>query len=236
MSHQIQKGVICLRIKKVTPILKALFALYEQTDLSDGGTEWILRLKPENRDLDDYWQPVHAALENLCEEYGCRPEEKVRVDLLLISLGYHLSQPTKEKKKSTYSISFPRVLNLVHKTSFKPSLYLEDLFNLACVFDDGHGLQSIEAGIVEYRDQNSNPIHYRGEGQFITKNLAYWQASSHGLEGGRRLDAALTRNDLNEAANHIVSGVNFILAGVKNPSQREQLRKLIAETLSASAE
>lgn len=108
MSSQIKRGIISIRLKKVTPIMQALFAYYKQSNKHENSDEWILTVQPQVNDSSDEWQPVYKALEALCEENGCKPEGKPRVEMLLISLGYHLSLP-KEKKKSAQAISFQEV-------------------------------------------------------------------------------------------------------------------------------
>jgi len=235
MSNSIQNGIITIHLKKVTPIMKALFAPFEQTDLFDDSYKWVLRINSENNTLPDNWHPIHGALETLCEEYGCKPEGQTRIDILLISLGYHLSQ-LKDKKKPVYSISFPAVLHCVHHIAFDISPQFEDLFKLAQVFDDGHGVQSIEVGIAEYGDQSISPESYGGHGHYIGKHIAYWLDSYHTFDQGRKIDTALAKNDLDNVVTHLVRELDFILNGVNDPSQRQQLRCLIAQALSANSE
>lgn len=235
MSNLIQKGIITIRLKKVTPIMKALFANYQQTSLHENSNEWILGIKPDDTDPRDPWKPVYAAIEQFCEELGCKPEAKTSIEVLLIGLGYHLSQQ-KEKKKSAPSISFPAVLNQINRVSFKPLLYLDDLFKLALVFDDGHGIEEIKAGSVEFKDQTAHPENYCGFGHYISRNISYWQDSYHALDQGCKIDAALSKNRMDEAASYLSSDLNYILCGVTDPFQRNQLRKLIAESLAVDNE
>lgn len=113
---------------------------------------------------------------------------------------------------------------------------MEDLFRLALVFDDGHGIHSIKSGLVEYKEESIFPENYSGYGHYISKRICYWQDSFHAIELGNKLDAALSKNDVIQAASYLSSDLHFNLAGITDPAQRKQLCSLIAESLSADAE
>ncbi len=231
MSEFNQNGVISIRLVKVTPNLKALFADYEQTELIKGSTDWELRIKPGNSVLPDNWLQIHSALENLCAELGCKPEGATRIDILLIHLGYHLSQQ-KEKKKSGFCISFPAVLECVQNTQFDTYPKFEDLFRLAQVFNDGHGMQSIEVGFAEFSESSSFPGRYHGQGYFVSKHINLCLDSDKAFNLGQKLDDALARNKLDNAFLILREEIDRTLSSLSDLSQRQQLRSLIAEALS----
>jgi hypothetical protein len=116
---------------------------------------------------------------------------------------------------------------------FDAGVCLQDLFDLAVAFDDGHGLHALKIqGLWRYSD--ARLFQFGGGGTYHSAlwTLSTWSGQTVTL--GQEIDKALESSDAHAAAAALCFEVRRMLQGIRSDSMRTAVSKELA-TLLANA-
>lgn len=216
-------GVLVLR--QVTAVIQALFGGAD-LDASNPGNGQAYIAGTTDRD-GLCWDEIHEALAEIAEDF----------------LGLEVTDLERECMKACavllakhFGHSEQVVLDLLDGQDFDddaPDLML--LFALAQLFDDGHGLSSIE---TEGASHCSEPLlhEFGGFGLFVGKHVVVQRSSSAAIADGSGLESALAAGDLDRAVQQLLVQVEGRLEEVTDDAVRATLRERLAGALISPQE
>jgi len=211
-----------LRLKQVTPIIKALFGgLSLDPNYPGKGEAYFARMSEVS---SQSWDDVLDELEELASSHGLNwdpePGQEATADDLLWALARHF----KDKNEGFAA--------LVEASSFEEDTDLEALFVLARAFDDGHGLEAIFFEGCWHCDK-PRLFEFGGDGGFIGQHCTVMGTSSQYLQVGGDLDKALASSNVEEAAALLEKHLASVLAGIDDSSARTNVTRAVARRLAA---
>lgn len=212
-----------LRLKQVTPIIKALFGgLSLDPDYPGKGEAYFARMSEVS---SQSWDDVLDELEDLASGLGLswdrEPGQETTADDLLWALARHFKADTNEGFAA-----------LVEASSFEEDTDLEALFVLARAFDDGHGLEAIFFEGCWHCDK-PRLFEFGGDGGFIGQHCTVMGTSSQYLQLGGDLDKALASSNAEEAAALLEKHLASLLAGIDDSTARTNVTRAVARRLAA---
>lgn len=213
-----------LRLKQVTPIIKALFGgLSLDPDYPGNGEAYFARMSEVS---SQSWDDVLDELEALARKLGLRWEPAAGQDSSAEDLLWALARHFKSDKDEGFA-------SLLEASSFEDDdTDLEALFVLARAFDDGHGLHAIVFEGCWHCDK-PRLFEFGGDGGFIGRHCTVMGTSTQHLQLGSELDQALARTDMDEAASLLEKHMANLLAGIDDSAARSTLMRTVATRLAA---
>lgn len=230
MADSYYEGTGVLVLQQVTPVIKALFTGFQLDPRYPGNQRAYIAMQsfeglPE-------WDNIHKSLVALAHELELTCiDEGVPIERLLVQLSEHFLSKRHgvdiSATREAFDESMQVILESIH---FDDTPDLKDLFVLAHLLDDGHGLERIEfeAG------RTCSKLwlgEFGGDGLFISKEVELHSDSGSALLLGRALLAALSNHDTELAAKHVLSDVCGSLNGISCEQQRAQVRAALARLL-----
>lgn len=215
-------GVLVL--KQVTPVIEALFGMYELDKQFPGNGEAYIAEIAEKTSVS--WDAVCGNLHELITALGLTlpdddGEDEGEIEQLLGVLAAHFGAEGNEE-----------LANFLEHYDFNMSPDLTSLFTLAIAFDDGHGLKAFKSE-ASWRCSKPRLFEFGGYGQFRGLHVAVDSCSGQAVELGEALDSALELGNTEEAATLLSTKVGSILAGINDESMRTLVRLKLSEALSA---
>lgn len=211
-------GVLVL--DKVTPVIKALFGVFELDENYPGNGEAYIACISESSSCS--WDSVLENLHGLAVDLpGLVPENEQTVDDVLYVLADHFKANQNEE-----------LANLIEHSDFDGDAELDSLFTIARAFDDGHGLKAYKAEAA-WRCSKSRLFEFGGSGDFSGTHFAVGWSSPQVLQFGEALEAALVAGNTNAAAETILERVGSFLAGIHAENARTEVRSKLIKLLSA---
>lgn len=209
-----------LILTNITPIVKALFGDMNLKD-QGGGTAYIA-LMSECDSIS--YRSVMEALADVANNRGLdythdddHPMEVLKV--LAPDFGVPLDHPLIEKLSADD-----------WDVDQEPG---EDLlFDLAMLFDDGHGLSAINTELA-FHCSKPRQFEFGGCGFFAGKHFSMYTSSTNAGRTGARVNEELGKGDLAAAADAIFEGLNRLLDGIEDSTQRQEIKQLLAKQLTA---
>jgi hypothetical protein len=213
-----------LHLKTVSPIIRTLFGPFHlRCDSSDTEHAYFTSCTQEN---SPYW---HDLLPYLLQYSGRRtpsidrtasqdpssPEELVRFLLRSLAVQFDCALD-------------PVIVTVLSETRRFDKIDFETLFKLACRFDDGHGLKTLQLRLA----QMSSPSKVVQTFLYIGQDFSLTTSISEVSLGGD-LDSSLRANDLDEAASRIVTEIQRLLNGIQNQTKRKSVHWRVADLLAA---
>lgn len=205
-------GVLVL--SQVTPVIRGLFSAFGLDETYPGdGRVYIASLDGAS------WSSVMDDLDAVGDDIGL-PE----ADDVIQRFADHFSTPAGD------------VATLAEGINEDDDADLETLFELAKVFDDGHGLTGIIAEQAMFCDAPRLDA-FGGVGTFIGTHVSMCTDSGDACRVGKPLQEALGAGDIEKAAEVVGGEVMRLLGCVSDPVQRGRvqsaLRRLDAGAVSA---
>lgn len=209
-----------LVLKNVTPVIKALFGMFNLGEISKNGEAFIADIAESTCAS---WDAVLGNLQDLVTGLGLAlPDDaEDNVEEHLYVLASHFGADGNEQ-----------LANLIENTDFDESVGLDALFTIARAFDDGHGLKAYK---TESSWHCSKPrlFEFGGAGDFSGVHVAVGTWSRQAIELGEALETALEIGDTDMAANVLRDKVGSILAGIHSEKTRDVLRSKLSDLLAA---
>jgi hypothetical protein len=205
-------GVLVL--EKTTPVIKAVFGCYklDETEPGDGGSEVYIAKTAEDNSV--HWDLIFEALGELLIEWNVTTEDNPPADMeaCLTMVAKHFRQAEN-----------PDLLSIVESGDFTEESDLLTLFDLALIFDDGHGLREIRTEGCWYC---SKPwlFNFGGDGMYVSKNLTLTGNSTSIVGLGEQINTEIAASDNAKAAATIASHIDSILNGVNDEVVRNAIR------------
>lgn len=208
-----------LMLDKVTPVIEALFGhLHLQKNFPGDGRNYIAIIAAQTSTM---WRLPIDELYDLAENWGLvletGPDEPEEV---LEALVTHFGASKNED-----------VAALFARVDYEDEADLEDLFLLAQVFDDGHGLKGIDTE-GSWTSNRHRLGHFGGYGMHLTKNVRVTCCSSQANRLGTELDQALESNNLEDAAKALAKDIGTVLASINDEKKRHAIRLFLAGLLT----
>lgn len=230
MADSYYEGTGVLVLQQVTPVIKALFSGF-QLDPRYPGNQHVYIAMQSFEGLPE-WDNICESLVALAHELELAGiDEDVPIERLLVQLSEHFLPKRHGVDISATRKAFDDVMRTILKSiDFDDTPCLKDLFVLAHLLDDGHGLERIEfeAGITCSKPHLGE---FGGDGLFISKEVELHSDSGSATQLGRALLAALKESDAELAAKHLLNDVCDSLNGISCERRRAQVRAALARLL-----
>lgn len=202
-----------LRLKRITPVIRAFFGQVVVGDVSANGDLIIAK----KADADNpTWEPVFSAVVALANEKGIvlRKHADGLMTDYLCGLALH------------FGLHEEKFANMLDHIYFEDEFDIEGAFEIAVLFNDGHDLTSME---MEGCSGGSGEVVKRssGYGSYMSKNINVSTASTDAIDLGRRLDLALGGANIDLAATWLTKEIDRLMQGIHD----EIIRDLIWERI-----
>jgi hypothetical protein len=214
-------GVLVL--DKVTPVIKALFGVFELDENYPGNGQAYIACISESSDCS--WDSVMENLQELAEGLGLKLEddegnEAQDVGEALHVLARHFNAEQNEDLE-----------RLIEGCDFDDSADIDTMFTIAKAFDDGHGLKAFK---IETAWHCSKPrlFEFGGAGEFTGSHVTVGASSNQIVAMGERLETALSEQDIDKAAEILREKVGGFLAGVYDDKARDAVRAKLSALLA----
>lgn len=112
---------------------------------------------------------------------------------------------------------------------------LGDLFELAVLFDDGHGLESVSVE-TGWHCSKARLFEFGGAGEHCSKHLRYPAASSGVCLVGNAVDLSMAHDNPAEAAKSIADHALRICSGIQTPELLTAAKAAIAQAVAKPAD
>jgi len=223
MANNHYDGTGVLVLKKVTPVIAALFGGYALgNQVTEEGQSYIALISESNTStwaevLDD----LHVLANSRELDTTALENEGLKSYLRLLAPEFGAQDDP-----------FIQGLDEVDPDS---DTELETLFSIAQAFNDGHDLEAIKFEGCWSSDR-PRLFEFGGNGEYIGRNFSVARSSTTALTLGSRIDGAINSGALNHAADAIIGQVNELLDGIINPEVRAIVLEKVADHLTNLSE
>jgi hypothetical protein len=223
-NYQDMTGVLVL--KKVTPVIKALFGGFKLDENYPGNGQAYIASMSEGGLCS--WDSVLENLQELAQQFGHitkseQSEPTETVEQVLSLLAGHFNAHNNIELE-----------NLIEHGDFSQdvAVNLDSLFSIAKAFDDGHGLRACK---TETAWHCSKPLlfEFGGCGNFAGSHVSVSRSSHQVVSFGEDLETAISSGNTDAAAECIRTEVGRLLAGIHDEAAREQVRCKIGQLIFA---
>jgi hypothetical protein len=228
-------GVLSLNV--ITPVITALFEHYHlDGDYPGEGKAYIADIAEET---DDSVDSLLERLQELAETLGVTLDESTETQVVPVAeadIPYgnesNICKEYLRKFGAYFNIPESDVgfYNSIEFSDFSDGIGIEQLFELALRFNDGHGLTSLSSEGSWYC---SKPRlgEFGGNGLFLGVKCSLSRSSSE-LEGmAYALEGALLTANYDKAAGILCNEALHLLKAVKNPTERAVIQAKLSNLL-----
>jgi hypothetical protein len=211
-------GVLIL--DKITPVIKALFGVFELDETYPGNGQAYIANMSEGSSCS--WEYVLEKLQELVEELGLALPEDAEdtIEEHLYVLATHFGADENEV-----------LSNLIEHNVFEDDADLDSLFTIAKAFDDGHGLKAYKTETA-WHCSAPRLFEFGGAGDFTGMHVSVGNSSNQIVALGERLEAALSASDTDKAADILREKVGNILSGIYDATTRDVIRSKLSNLLA----
>lgn len=213
-------GVLVL--DKATPVIKALFGVFELDEPDGGDGEAYIACISESSSCS--WDSVLESLHELAEDLlGHVLENDETVDDVLHILAAHFKADQNEE-----------LAKLIEQSNFEGNADLDSLCTIARAFDDGHGLSGYKAEAA-WHCSKPRLFAFGGSGAFSGTHVSVQGASNDVVQLGETLEKALASGNTDAAADAVRARLDSLLAGIHAEAVRSDVRSKVTQLLAATA-
>jgi hypothetical protein len=221
MSNNYYDATGVLFVKKITPVIKALFGEFDVRMV--GGIEAYIANLSEISAIN--WDEITDELNAMISQLGLSSEDGKTLSTIdaIKTLGIHF--------KVSDDPGFMGFLeNFEQNRRFEDDPDLEDLYRLGLFFDDSHGLKGFRMQGAWTCDK-PRIDEFGGGGVFRTPlvNISSW--SNDAVSMGSALDMALAEGNFDKAAAVVYNHTNSILDGICDETSRVAVREMMSSRL-----
>lgn len=201
----------------LTPIIKGLFGPFNVTTLDDKNNKGKAYIARADGKTSTKWSDIALSLDKVAETFGLSP---------LIERGMQewISILSKNFNVDASSLVTEATIIEDHDAD------LCDLFKLAKIFNDGHGLTAISTQGAWHCDK-LRLDEFGGDGIFISDEITYsvnsGEAGSLGASAKKYIDA----NDIQKLSALFNRQVRSLLTSITNPEIKEEIAFYVAAAL-----
>lgn len=208
MANNYSESTGLLRLKKVTPVIEAMFGQFNFGPTHSG--EFYIGIDDETCPL---WEGLSERLSDLCNSLGIKigldDMQDTLVEKYLGALADHFG-----KSDDT------DLMNYIEHIDVFSTVEIDEMYFLATKFDDGHGLSAMEIEGCWY----CSKLRYGEQGGWGSYDGKYFSDRTHSNESityGRAIDVALGFNDVETATKIIAKRTESMLSGISDENQRK---------------
>lgn len=216
MAQNNSDGTGSLMLVRRTPIINAFFGamLGEEPPVTGDVREDVLRQSTENIEPPTWDSILEALTEIVRNDLEC-PEEATLADCLRVLMDKH-------GRHDQWLIDL--LPNCEGEDDSTADFAL--CFDLASVFDDGHGLVSMS---MEVAYTCSRLIHgqFGGSGEYVSKNVCSYGGSNSPIIRGEQMNAAIAKSDGDALQKVVFEAVDAIVREIRS----DDLRKVVCNQL-----
>jgi len=211
-------GVLVL--DKVTPVIEAFFGPLKLDPTFPGHGEAYICM--QTKKYLPMWDDVLKNLRGLATHLGLALPAETDDDM-----KSHLNMLA-----SHFRTSLDDCFLCIDDMRFWADPEVEELFSLALLFNDGHGLKAFKTDAA-WTSSKPGLFDFGGVGEFIGQHYRTQIVSEIAIELGARLDEALASCDLAKATDILQDLVETFLHGIQDDSAQDNVRQMLGECLVA---
>lgn len=209
MANNYYQATGALNLKKITPVISALFGVFDVQEYGEG--QAYIKMD------DDQSMYYSSVADSIVAEMGIDPLDSVNDYIIAMA-----EKVGKEAEVKAFlggdSIDAEEIADL------------DFLFHLAQLMDDGHGLTSLWSEGAWTCDK-LRLGEFGGNGEFSGKNFTFCSGSSTATQLGEVVNNALADSMPELAANHIELYLQGMLNGIRDESARNSVTALLVNSL-----
>ncbi|MDP2759891.1 MAG: hypothetical protein Q8O64_05725 [Sideroxyarcus sp.] len=220
MANCYSDGTGLIRLKKITPVIKAIFGAFEVRDYEDGLA--FIQQESESSHSTSYG--------GICEQIGNVDRDDIlsSEEVQDVILGFAESFGKRAEvevliKDCTFAFDPEEDANLVF------------LFDLAQILDDDHGMTEISFSAGWHGDR-MRLGYFGGFGEVINKDFKCASGSGSAEHLAERMTPAIQRGDVAEIAGILRKRVGVMIDGIADPALREKVREQLLQDTPSSTE
>jgi hypothetical protein len=212
-------GVLVL--DKVTPVIEAFFSPLKLDPTFPGHGEAYICM--QTKKYLPMWDDVLKNLRGLATHLGLALPAETDDDLVgyLTLLASHFG--------TSLDDCFLNIEDFIYGVDVE----VEELFSLALLFNDGHGLKAVKTDAA-WTSSKPGLFEFGGVGEFIGQHYKAQTVSMAVIEYGPRLDEALATHDLTKATEILQDVIEHFLYGIQDASAQDIVRRMLGGSLSAA--
>jgi len=220
-NHYDITGVI--RVKKLTPVIRALFQCYNLSENYPGNGEYSIFVQEWFNSSYPTWDNFIASLTKLCEELKINlPDEENEpqyaevIQRLLAHYG-----PNDVIRASG-------LINIAQQASDYDDVSLSYIFELAHLLDDSHGLEVIQSDNAWYCDK---PRHgeFGGGATYQSPRMHLYASSTMPGYHGETIDKALVEGNYPHVAELLFTETKRNLDNIYQPDARQGVANALVQ-------
>lgn len=203
----------------ITPVILALFGPFELDASYPGGSEAYIARISESSWTD--WDSIVESIEGQLEALGIAAPDPTEADssieelLSLLGARFDCSEAVEE---------------LADDLDFDDEPDLQDLFELAMLFDDGHGLVAVSFETGWHCDK-PKLFEFGGAGEHHSKNIHACASSNLPVQVGQEVDRALEAGEVGQAAQALATHARDVLEWAVDEQLRASAQSLLVASL-----
>lgn len=219
MAQNYYDGTGVLVLGKVTPVIRGLFGLFRLDETYPGdGKVFIAR---SSEVCAPSWDEIADHVYNTAKSLGLKLADHEWASWSLETYLKLLAPKTGEAD-----------LDAILPDDHAEEADLADVFDIAKMFDDGHGLTAMKIQSAWHAD-SLRLNEFGGSGEYFGKHFFTQNDSRVTIATGQAVDEALEKQDRNAAAKHIAERANELLEGILDAGVQDEIRALVAQSVAA---
>ena len=214
-----------LMLKKVTPVIEAVFGAHELDATQPGDGQAYIAIIAES--TNSSWESVLENLVALAESFGLSDTDEEGDDVGTIGEILKILAP---HFNASENVELDR---LIEDDAFDlgESADFASLFVIAKAFDDGHGLTAIKTEAAWHCDK-PHLFEFGGYGYYVGTHFSLFSASHEVASFAQRIEETLGNGQNNVAAQAIKDQVEKLLGGIRDHEARQDVRNKLVSILN----
>lgn len=209
MAHHTTEGTGVLRLTAVTPVIQALFGGYDLDGEHPGAGQAYIRKSTD----EGYptWEGVAGKLTDLAEAEGLALGGDASLKDLVTALASHYGKDAS-------------AVQHLPEPEWEDDAGLDDLFEIARILDDGHGLVSLELKSA-FHARSSEISEFGGHGLFIGRGVVAHSRSHTAVGVGQKLNEAVLAKDIDASVAILREQLAGTLNWITDPTVKLEVAK-----------
>lgn len=219
MAQNYYDGTGVLVLDKVTPVIRGLFGLFRLDETYPGNGRAFIAQSSEV--CTPTWDEITDNVYNTAKSLGLKLAEHEWSNW---SLEKYLTLLAPKSGDADIDAILPE--------DHASQAELSDVFDIAKMFDDGHGLKAMKVQNAWHAD-SLRLNEFGGYSEYLGKHYYSEGDSRQVIETGEAVDDALEKQDFDRAAKTIGARVHHLLEGILDAATQDAVRALVAQAVAA---
>lgn len=210
-------GVLVL--DRITPVINAIFGDLSLRPLDLTRRQWFIATTSDSQHPS--WTNITSKLALVAARLGASLSASASRIEVLDALATRLNLSLNEHRNQLAEI-------LAQKEDDAECTSPANLFIVASLLNDGHGLDSITMEGAWYSDDKLHLSQFGGNGLYMSKEVYLQSTSSDASMLGPSVHTALANDDVDAATGHLARFTENLLLGIAKEDIRVQVRARLA--------